>query len=235
MSPPSLIPFQLPCGFRKLTSRRSKRVLFITTWARKRPSHEGAPIDETLAGSLPLPISASMTPPGFGVGNQTFTPRSPKTKRHHNLSNARPSHRRAKMAKLAQGKTLQTSTIPIRGLGLSTAPPPSTPSTGRMAASAPTPSAGLLSPSTVASPGAMTRMSGSLRPRQTTARMLINAAQQQQQREQQQQQREQQIQQQQQNQQQQQKQADRTRKERSGSLTPGPPFVPVEGGKRVKV
>lgn len=64
----------------------------------------------------------------------------------------------------------------------------------------------------------MTRMSGTLRPRQTTARMLINAAAQQQQ------------------QQQQQKQADRTRKERSGSLTPGPPFVPVaEGGKRVKV
>lgn len=62
----------------------------------------------------------------------------------------------------------------------------------------------------------MTRMSGSLRPRQTTARMLINAAQQQQQ--------------------QKQPDRDRTRKERSGSLTPGPPFVPVaEGGKRVKV
>lgn len=197
-------------------------MLFITTWARKRPSHEGAPIDKTLAGSLPLPISASLTPPTAGfAGGHGFTPRSPKTKRHHNLSNARPSHRRAKMAKLAQGKTLQASTIPIRGLGLSTSTPvPTTPTAGRMAASAPATSAGILSPSTVASPGAMTRMSGSLRPRQTTARMLINAAQQQQK----------------QPNQPDRLDRDRIRKERSGSLTPGPPLIPVaEGGKRVKV
>lgn len=122
------------------------------------------------------------------------------------------------MAKLAQGKTLQTSTIPIRGISSSAAP--ATPT--RLAASAPATST--LSPSTVASPGAMTRMSGALRPRQTTARLLINAAAARQPPPQSS------------------REDSRVRKERSGSLTPGPlmglpvdPVTEAAKGKRVKV
>lgn len=186
---------------------------------------------------MPLPVSASFTPPSTTFQGFTTLPgkqpvRPPRVS-HHNLSNARPSHRRSKLAsKLATGKTLASNTIPIRGLS-HTPTTPTIPS--RFASSAP---AATMSP--LASPAAaMSRMTaGGIKPRQTSARMLINAA------------------------------ASqrpggvavsrptptpddtsRVRKERSGSLTPGPSHVfgivdsivgsnvetDVATGKRVKV
>ncbi|TXT15914.1 hypothetical protein VHUM_00417 [Vanrija humicola] len=151
-------------------SKRQKRVLFITTWCRKRPSHEREPTDFHESGSMPLPISSSWTPPVSNI--QSLSPQSSKSSRpprvnHHNLSNARPNHRRSKLAKLTTGKSLTSSTIPIRGL-----PTPVSPATpSRLAASAPS----TITP--IVSPASMSRFGGpGIKPRQTAARMLVNAA-----------------------------------------------------------
>ncbi|WOO77864.1 Repressor of RNA polymerase III transcription maf1 [Vanrija pseudolonga] len=152
-------------------SKRQKRVLFITTWCRKRPSHEREPTDFHESGSMPLPISSSWTPPVSSL--QGFSPLASKSSRpprvnHHNLSNARPNHRRSKLAKLSTGKSLTSATIPIRGL-----PTPVSPATpSRLAASAPST---ITTP--IISPPSMSRFGGpGIKPRQTAARMLVNAA-----------------------------------------------------------
>ncbi|BEI88449.1 uncharacterized protein CcaverHIS019_0111670 [Cutaneotrichosporon cavernicola] len=149
-------------------SKRQKRVLLITAWCRKRPSHDDAqPTDQFESGSLPLPISSSFTSPSTtfqSLASQSAKSRPPRVS-HHNLSNARPNHRRSKLAsKLATGRTLAAQTIPIRSSV--TAQDPVTPV--RFASSAPAPT---MPP--IASPSF--RVNTGIKPRQTSARLMINA------------------------------------------------------------
>lgn len=147
--------------------RRQKRVLLITTWCRKRPSHdEIQATDQIESGSLPLPISSSFTPPSTSFqGFTALSKAKPPRVSHHNLSNARPNHRRSKLAsKLATGRTLATQTIPIR----SSVAPQAAITPLRVASSAP---ASTLSP--IASPAF--RSNSGIKPRQTNARLIINA------------------------------------------------------------
>lgn len=156
----------LPLLLYRADIRRQKRVLFITAWCRKRPSNDEAPTDQLEVGSLPLPISSSFTPPSSSFQGITPITKSRPRVSHHNLSNARPNHRRSKpTSKLSTGRTLANQTIPIRS---SVAPQaPVTPL--RVASSAP---ASTLSP--IASPSF--RSNPGIKPRQTSARLIINAS-----------------------------------------------------------
>ncbi|ORX33498.1 Maf1 regulator-domain-containing protein [Kockovaella imperatae] len=147
-------------------AKRTKRILFLTCWCRRRPSQVQAPPIED-GTSFPLPISSSfgstpaLTPQ---VGTQT---RSSRSHRVHNRSNARPT-RRSKLTIRDPRAEREASTIPIRGM--ETPRPRVQPATPRLASSAPS-LISALSPQ-----AALAKMSvGGFRPKQTPARAAMNA------------------------------------------------------------
>jgi hypothetical protein len=172
--------------------RRQKRILFLTCWCRKRPQHPADPSDQS---SFPLPISASFS-----------SPPSSSPLHHRRVNYSRVTRRRSKSNLKSMPNV--TGTIPIRSF--------ETPKPTRLATSAPSTFLATPSPSS-----ALARMTaGGFRPKQTPARVLINAA------------REQPV--------VDLTEVDRVRKERSESTTPGPGVVGImdavgEKGKRVKV
>ncbi|ORY25354.1 Maf1 regulator-domain-containing protein [Naematelia encephala] len=145
-------------------SRRQKRVLFLTTWCRKRGGSlaQLAP-DETSV--FPSQISSSFT---SGSAFPGFSTRPPHPRSLHNRANARPGHKRSRGNLKATIAGDMSSTIPIRGM--------ETPRSTRLATSAPS-SFTPLHQTPSQSAAAMARMTaGGFKPKQTPARMLINAA-----------------------------------------------------------
>lgn len=156
----------------QLTPRRTKRVLFLTCWCRKRPSHVSNPDEDSTA--FPQAISSSFTPPtsmSFQQPSQIAAAKALRQQRIHNRTNHRPTRRKSKInIKAAGGKPdIIAATIPIRGMET---PPRS--SSSRLAVSAPSTFNlnGLASPQ-----AALAKMNvGGFRPKQTPARIVINAA-----------------------------------------------------------
>jgi len=142
-----------------------KRVLFMTCWARKRPSHVSSPPDDD-SGAFPLAISSSFSSTGGLSGSASGPTRTPRSQRV-NRQNQRS--RKPKINyKLATSvdKGALSSTIPIRGM--------ETPRPARLASSAPS---AYMTPSPQVQQAALAKMSvGGFRPRQTPARVLLNAA-----------------------------------------------------------
>ncbi|KAL7423308.1 hypothetical protein Q5752_002609 [Cryptotrichosporon argae] len=160
-------------------SRRQKRVLFLTTWCRKRPSHS-SPVDYAEPGSLPLPISSALSPPS-GTHGLPSAPRLRAT-RHQNLTNLRPSQRkkgRVSGGGLPSPIDRLTSTIPIRSLAT---PAPVTHQPLRLASSAPTPTAFSHVQPKISHVDAMAKMTaGGFKPRlpgqnKVPAKSLLSAA-----------------------------------------------------------
>ena len=125
-------------------------MLFLNCWCRRRPSQMSSPPEDD---SFPMAISSSF---GASPASVPSPVRNLRQHRGHNRSNARP--RKAKITL----KGDLSSTIPIRGMET---PPP------RLASSAPS---AFPTPSPQAALAKMT--AGGFRPRQTPARVLINAA-----------------------------------------------------------
>jgi hypothetical protein len=142
-----------------------KRVLFLTCWARKRPSHVSSPPDDD-SGAFPLAISSSFSSTGGLSGSASGPTRTPRSQRlnrtNHRSRKPKISHRLATPAE----KGALSSTIPIRGM--------ETPRPARLASSAPS---AYQTPSPQVQQAALAKMSiGGFRPRQTPARVLLNAA-----------------------------------------------------------
>ncbi|WWD21999.1 hypothetical protein CI109_106487 [Kwoniella shandongensis] len=164
-------------------SKRHKRILFLTCWCRNRPTGQSPVQVET---TFPAPISASFSSPSsslepLGPLSNSNVIRSHRYN-HHNHHHSRRSKAATANSSLrtigGNNKNDQSSTIPIRGMEQRSAPQvvPSTPRTQRFASSAP---AGFGTPGgTGAGTGhsPMARMTaGGFKPRQTPARMMMNA------------------------------------------------------------
>ncbi|WVF70138.1 hypothetical protein IAT40_004926 [Kwoniella sp. CBS 6097] len=159
-------------------SKRQKRVLFLTCYCRNRPFH---PVPQ-VESAFPAPISASFSSPSSSFehlaplnnGNAIRTHRY----QHHNHHQRKPrSSIRTIGSNLAKGD--QSSTIPIRGMEQrSFGAQPVTPRANRLTSSAPGNfgASGAGGGSSNQSPMAR-MMAGGFKPRQTPARTLINAAQ----------------------------------------------------------
>jgi hypothetical protein len=147
----------------RLTLRRMKRVLFLSCWCRRRPSHVAQPIDEDM-GSFPVAISSSFNSPSF---DSSFSSPLRAQKAQRISAKHKSSHRKSKPNPAAAGiKGDLSATIPIRGM--------ETPRPSRLASSAPSTYA---TPSPQVQQAAMAKMTaGGFKPRQTPARVLLNAA-----------------------------------------------------------
>lgn len=131
-------------------------MLFLSSWCRKRPTNNSSSLDDD-SDAFPQPISSSFTPPSVYASSPI--PRQTRQKVHR-----LPKHRKASMK---GEKSDISSMIPIRGAA--TARP------SRLAASAPSTFAP--TPSPQASQAALAKMTaGGFRPRQTPARVILNAA-----------------------------------------------------------
>ncbi|KAK4683953.1 repressor of RNA polymerase III transcription MAF1, partial [Tremellales sp. Uapishka_1] len=145
-------------------SKRQKRILFLTSWCRQRSTHSLPSASES---TFPLTISSHTPPITTTTIHLTKTRQSRGTR---NPSNPRPGQRKKpSTSKLSVGKTVQTSTIPIRGMQTPQA---------RLASSAPTTYHSLsfrdreVTPSPAAALARMTK--GGFKPKQTPARNAIN-------------------------------------------------------------
>lgn len=189
---------RLPFASLQLTPllRRQKRILFLTCWCRHIPPSPTRPLINDLVDgqtpALPLPITASFSPSSL----EQSLPQPPS------ISGRRHSHRKARHPPPLRHKPTITSnihssshkgddtssTIPIRGLSRPTPNPNTQPSAhahspatpNKLATSAPGPSGfsftalGAGQGQGQQSPMARMRIGG-FKPRQTPARMVINA------------------------------------------------------------
>ncbi|WVQ97750.1 hypothetical protein IAU59_004864 [Kwoniella sp. CBS 9459] len=159
-------------------SKRQKRILFLTCYCRNRPYHSAPQVES----AFPAPISASFSSPSSSFehlaplnnGNAIRTHRY----QHHNHHQRKPrSSVRTIGSSLAKGD--QSSTIPIRGMEQrSFGAQPVTPRSNRLMSSAPSSfgaSAGGGAGNSNQSPMAR-MMAGGFKPRQTPARTLMNNA-----------------------------------------------------------
>ena len=147
----------------QLTCRRMKRVLFLSCWCRRRPSHVSQPMDEDM-GSFPVAISSSFNSPTF---DSSFSSPLRTQKAQRSSAKHKSSHRKSRPIPASAGlKGDLSTTIPIRGM--------ETPRPSRLASSAPSTYA---TPSPQVQQAAMAKMTaGGFKPRQTPARVLLNAA-----------------------------------------------------------
>ena len=135
-----------------------KRVLFISCWCRKRPTYQSSPVDND-GGVFPAAISSSFSSPPTLPAS---VPAPIRTIRNQKFSGRRHDRKPKVTHKVNGIKNDLSSTIPIRGM--------ETPKAPRMATSAP--SAFTSSPQ-----AALAKMTaGGFKPRQTPARVLLNAA-----------------------------------------------------------
>ncbi|WRT65091.1 uncharacterized protein IL334_002033 [Kwoniella shivajii] len=150
-------------------SKRQKRILFLTCWCRNRPLHPPPQIES----AFPVQISASFSSP-----SSSFEHLAPLSNgnaiRSHRYNHHNHHHRKSKTSSLRTiSKNIDinntSSTIPIRGMERPpNQPVVSTPRSTRLASSAPAIGLGTKSPMTK-------MMAGGFKPRQTPARLAMNA------------------------------------------------------------
>lgn len=182
--------------------RRQKRILFLTCWCRHIPPSPTRPLINDLVDgqtpALPLPITASFSP--SSLEQSLPQPPSISGRRHSHRKARHPPPLRHKLTITSNIHSSSnkgddtSSTIPIRGLSRPTPNPntqpsahahsPSTPRSDKLATSAPGPSgfsftalgAGQGQGQGQGQQSPMARMRiGGFKPRQTPARMVINA------------------------------------------------------------
>ena len=141
-----------------------KRVLFFSCWCRKRANHASSPVEDDL-GVFPLTIGSSFTPPSGFVGSAPSPVRTPRQRLNPRI-NGKSARKSRPNPKDGPTKGDASSTIPIRA--------PETPRHSRLASSAPSM---FSTPSPRTSQAALAKMTkGGFKPRQTPARVLLNAA-----------------------------------------------------------
>lgn len=140
-----------------------KRVLFFSCWCRKRSSHV-LPVEDD-SGAFPLAIGSSFSPPSGFAGSLQSALR-PQRQRHNPRMNTKTRKARPN-PKDGPARGAESSRIPIRG-------GPETPRNTRLASSAPS---HFSTPSPRTTQAALARMAkGGFKPRQTPARVMLNAA-----------------------------------------------------------
>nr|XP_018265819.1 uncharacterized protein I303_02193 [Kwoniella dejecticola CBS 10117]OBR87977.1 hypothetical protein I303_02193 [Kwoniella dejecticola CBS 10117] len=156
-------------------SKRQKRVLFLTCWCRNRPLHPVPHIES----AFPVQISASFSSPTSPF--EHFVPLSNGTSTRSHRYNHHTQHRKPKSSLRTISSSVKgdntSSTIPIRGMEKpSYHQQPATPrSAHRLASSAPGGNNSFGAGTGTKSP--MTKMmAGGFKPRQTPARVALNAS-----------------------------------------------------------
>ncbi|OWZ71928.1 hypothetical protein AYX14_02602 [Cryptococcus neoformans] len=178
-------------------NKRQKRILFLTCWCRHVPPSPSRPLINDLVDgqtpALPLPITASFSP--SSLEQSIPHPPSVSGRRHSGRKARHPPPLRHKPTLVSNIPNTSTrgddtsSTIPIRGLSRPTPNPntqpsahahsPATPRSDKLAASAPGTSGFGFTALGGAGQGQQSPMArmriGGFKPRQTPARMVINA------------------------------------------------------------
>nr|ODN76443.1 hypothetical protein L203_06399 [Cryptococcus depauperatus CBS 7841] len=152
-------------------NKRQKRILFLTCWCRHVPVSQSIISERSIETSaLPSSITASVSPSSFENIPKLPAPSTTKQKPHSRKARRHPFRERNNFSAASN----EISTIPIRGLARPLPTPmATTPRSERLAISAPGEFSGL---NPLDMQTSMTRMKvGGFKPRQTPARILLNA------------------------------------------------------------